>query len=236
MKHRERRILSFLYLVSLSLLSAFAIHGMAAAEASSVQTVPHPKIIIDAGHGGPDGGTSGADGTRESDLNLAIALKTDLLLSLLGEESVLSRTGEDDLSDPTAQTIAQKKVSDIRNRVAFVEGQGDCILISIHGNAFQDRAYSGAQVFYGNGSEVMGKYLQTALTKLQPENDRKAKPVSRDIYLMNHVSVPAVLVECGFLSNEKELSLLKNEEYQRKLAVVIGVAAANYLGGSSPGV
>lgn len=231
MKHGEVRFLSCMYVLSLTLLVLFAIHGLTAAVEVSGRTEQRRLWILDAGHGGPDGGSSAADGTRESDINLAVALKTDAVLGLLGERTLLVRETDTDLSDDSAATIAQKKVSDIRNRVALVNRYPEAILLSIHQNSFSDPAYDGAQVFYGkiDGSKALAQALQARMAaSLDPSNTRSAKAVSADVYLMNHVEVPAVLVECGFLSNPSEAEKLKTEEYQKRLAVTIAAAAANY--------
>lgn len=238
MKYGEKRFLSLMYVLSLSLLTAFAIHGLFSTQTVSAQGIQRYPIILDAGHGGVDGGASGWDGTLESDLNLAVVRRIDALLALLGEQTVLTRTDEGDLSDPNAQTIAQRKVSDIRNRVALVNDHSGSILISVHMNAFTGSEYYGPQVFYGGVGESkgLGELIQENLLTLVPENQRKAKPISSDVYLMNHISVPAVLIECGFLTNREELERLKNEDYQKQLAVILAVSAVNHLGTEVPGV
>ncbi len=238
MKHGEKRFLSLMYVLSLSLLTAFAIHGLFSAQTVSAEGVPGHTIILDAGHGGADGGASGADGTRESDLNLSVTLKTDAVLCLMGEETLLTRSDDGDLSDITAETIAQKKVTDIRNRVALVNDHSGGILLSIHMNSFPQSKFYGPQVFFGavGESKTLGEAIQKNLLLLVPENQRKTKPISSEVYLMNHITVPAVLVECGFLTNGEELERLKTEDYQKQLAVILAVSAANHLGSEVPGV
>lgn len=238
MKHGEKRFLSLMYVLSLLALTAFAIHGLFSAQTVSAQGIVRHMIILDAGHGGADGGASGSDGTQESDLNLAVTLKTDAVLGLLGEKTLLTRREDSDLSDLEAETIAQKKVTDIRNRVSLVNEHSGSILLSIHMNSFPQSRYYGPQVFYGSmgESKSLGELLQKNLLTLVPENQRKAKPISPEVYLMNHVTVPAVLVECGFLTNEEELEHLKSEDYQKQLAVILAVSAANHLGTEVPGV
>ena len=123
-----------MYMLSLTLLTAFALHGLRA-QATAAGEAAIPRIIVlDAGHGGADGGASGSDGTRECDLNLAITLKTDAVLGLLGENTMLLRSTDTDLSSSDAKSISQKKVSDIRRRVELVNAQPGAILISIHCN------------------------------------------------------------------------------------------------------
>ncbi len=231
MKHGEARFLSCMYVLSLTLLMAFAIHGLRETTVVSGVELPQRLIILDAGHGGPDGGASGADGTRESDLNLAITLKTDAVLGLLGQDTLLIRDMDTDLSDDSAQSISQKKVSDIRNRVALINSHPEALLLSIHCNTYGEEKYHGAQIFYcrdGDG-KALADSLQTNLREqVDPENLRSSKMISPDVYLMKHIEIPGVLLECGFLSNPEELQNLKNETYQKRLALVAAVSVTNY--------
>ena len=184
-------------------------------------------LILDAGHGGEDGGASTSAGQRESDINLAIVLKTKALMAFLGVEPYLTRETDVSLHSGGAETIRQKKVSDLKNRVAMIEGVSNVLLISVHQNHFTDPKYSGAQVFF-NGGDVnrqWGEYTQETLRQvLAPGNDRKAKPIPDGIYLFEHISCPAILVECGFLSNGEEAALLCTDSYQRKVAVALAGA------------
>lgn len=181
-----------------------------------------PTVVIDAGHGGEDGGAVSVTGAHESDINLEISLRLNDFLHLFGQKTVMIRT--DDCSVYTeGETVAQKKVSDIRNRVRLVEQTPNALLVSIHQNYFTESKYRGAQVFYAgsDGSRVLAERLQQQLAaQVDPRNHRKCKRAS-DIYLMEHVTCPAVLVECGFLSNSAEEALLRNATYQTKLAAAI---------------
>ena len=217
-----------MYMLSLTLLTAFALHGLRAQAAVAGEAAIPRIIVLDAGHGGADGGASGPDGTRECDLNLAITLKTDAVLGLLGEETLLLRSTDTDLSSSNAKSISQKKVSDIRRRVELVNSQPGAILVSIHCNTYSQEKYHGAQVFYTGGAKEFGETMQLALKNgVDPSNARMAKAVSPDVYLMNHIKVPGILVECGFLTNQEELTNLKDPDYQTRLAVTIAVTAAN---------
>lgn len=187
--------------------------------------VPEKRmLILDAGHGGEDGGASSAAGEKESDINLAIVCKAQALAAFLGVETRLTRDADVSLHSDGAKTIRQKKVSDLKNRVAMVEGTVNAVLLSVHQNYFTDSRYSGAQVFF-QGDELSrqwGEGTQEVLRQiLRPGNDRKAKPIPNGIYLFDHVSCPAILVECGFLSNGEEAALLRTDVYQRKLAVAL---------------
>ncbi len=231
--------MSCMYVLSLTLLMLFAARGLRQSAAVSAETAPAPLVILDAGHGGADGGSSAADGTRESDINLQITLKTDTVLGLLGQETLLVRTTDTELADASANTIAQKKVTDIRNRVELVNSHPEALLVSIHQNAFSQEKYYGAQVFYDavGESKLLAETLQQNLSQcVDPSNHRKAKSIQPEVYLMNHVQVPGILVECGFLSNPAEAEKLKTNDYQNKLAVTIAVTAFNHLPGEDPGV
>lgn len=217
-----------MYMLSLTLLTAFALHGLRAQAAVAGEAAIPRIIVLDAGHGGADGGASGPDGTRECDLNLAITLKTDAVLGLLGEETLLLRSTDTDLSSSDSKSISQKKVSDIRRRVELTNSQPGAILVSIHCNTYSQEKYHGAQVFYTGGAKEFGETMQLALKNgVDPANARMAKAVSPDVYLMNHIKVPGILVECGFLTNQEELTNLKDPDYQTRLAVTIAVTAAN---------
>lgn len=225
---KQGRFLSCMYMLSLTLLTAFALHGLRVQAAVAGEAAIPRIIVLDAGHGGADGGASGPDGTRECDLNLAITLKTDAVLGLLGEETLLLRSTDTDLSSSDAKSISQKKVSDIRRRVELTNSQPGAILVSIHCNTYSQERYHGAQVFYTGGAKEFGETMQLALKNgVDPSNARMAKAVSPDVYLMNHIKVPGILVECGFLTNQEELTNLKDPDYQTRLAVTIAVTAAN---------
>lgn len=188
------------------------------------------RIVIDPGHGGEDGGAVSCTGKNESAFNLQIALRLDDLLHLIGYDTVMIRTT--DTSVYTAgQTIAQKKVSDLKQRVRIVERTYHPVLVSIHQNTFPEGKYRGAQVFYSGsaGSEALAKQLQNLLvSSLNPGSSRKAKQGS-GIYLLDKITVPGVLVECGFLSNHQEEALLGTADYQKKLCCVISACLAQFL-------
>ena len=187
-------------------------------------------LILDAGHGGEDGGASTAAGDKESGINLAIVRKLQSLMVFLGVEPRLTRETDISLHSSEAETLRQKKVSDLRNRVALIESIPNAILISVHQNHFTDSRYSGAQVFFGSGdiSRQWGEHTQEVFREiLDPDNERKAKPIPSGIYLFDHISCPAILAECGFLSNGEEAVLLLTDVYQRKAAVALAGAYLN---------
>ena len=184
-------------------------------------------LILDAGHGGEDGGASSASGSKESDLNLNIVLKTEALMAFLGVRTELTRDQDRSMHSGEASTIHEKKVSDLKNRVEFINSISDAMLISIHQNYFTDSRYSGAQVFYtvGDVSRQWGEGTQEILRQvLDPDNRRAAKVISNNVYLFSHIGCPAILVECGFLSNGEEASLLLTDAYQRKVSLALAGA------------
>lgn len=192
-------------------------------------------IVIDAGHGGIDGGAQGLSGLLEKDVNLSVAKKCELLYPLFGIQTIMTRNDDHSIDDGTGSTIAARKADDIHRRVQIANESGG-ILISIHMNSFSDPKYYGAQCFYSkvNTSSIfLGKNLQESLRVVNPKNERIEKEAYDSIYIMNHVDIPAVIVECGFLSNPQEELLLSQESYQKKLALSICGGAIRYFSGIS---
>lgn len=187
-------------------------------------------LVIDAGHGGIDGGAVSCTGIPESTYNLEIAKKLNDLCRLLGYDTRMIRTS--DVSVYTeGKTIAQKKLSDLKARVQSVNETDGAILISIHQNTFADNRYSGAQVFFSGteGSKELAMTMQNAfINTLNPGSERQCKK-SDGIYLMEHITKPGVLVECGFLSNSQEEAKLRSKDYQQKLCCVIVTSVKEYL-------
>ena len=201
--------------------------GLIAPAIRPVSVTRAAPLILDAGHGGEDGGAVSVTGVPESRVNLEIVQKLRDTLALYGVNPVVLREEDVSLHDPEASTLREKKRSDLKNRVRAVEAVEGGTLLSIHQNSYPGSQYRGAQVFYAptGGSRELAELLQTALREeLQPDNDRQAKPIPESVYLMNHVSCPAVLVECGFLTNPEEEALLRDGGYQRQLAAVLAGA------------
>ena len=191
-------------------------------------------VIIDAGHGEPDGGAVGSDGTCEALLNLQVAEKLNNLLSQADIKTVMTRTTEQGIHSPDCKTIAQKKSSDMKKRREIQKNMGADIFCSIHMNQFSESKYYGAQVVYDNTNEnakLLAECIQTELkNNLDPENKRLAMKSGSNIYLLKNAPIVSVIVECGFLSNEKELALLKTDEYQSKIAWAIYKGIEAYYG------
>lgn len=205
--------------------------GVTLAAASS-RVGNNPPIILDAGHGGEDGGAIGVGGILEKDINLSVTLKTNAVLRFMGFETLLTRDEDKMTCDDGLSSQRAKKVSDIKNRFALLE-ESECLcFISIHQNFFGGNAH-GAQIFYSGGnpeSKLLAQKLQDGIRiTLQPENERVIKQATDDIYILYHTKKPAVLAECGFISNSDDAEMLTNEEYQNKLAFVIAESTVKYI-------
>ena len=187
-------------------------------------------IIIDAGHGGEDGGATSCTGKLESSFNLEISLRLNDLLHLLGYDTAMTRTS--DVSIYTkGETIAQKKVSDLKERVRIANETENALLLSIHQNTYPESRYSGAQVFYANtaGSQQLAKELQSSFTTTVNQGSNRKSKKADGIYLMEHISCTGIIVECGFLSNPEEEARLRSAEYQKKICCVIASSVSTYL-------
>ena len=187
-------------------------------------------IIIDAGHGGEDGGATSCTGKLESSFNLEISLRLNDLLHLLGYDTAMIRTS--DVSIYTkGETIAQKKVSDLKERVRIANETENALLVSIHQNTYPESRYSGAQVFYADtaGSQQLAKELQSSFTTTVNQGSNRKSKKADGIYLMEHISCTGILVECGFLSNPEEEARLRSMEYQKKICCVIASSVSTYL-------
>ena len=188
-------------------------------------------VIVDPGHGGEDGGAVAVDGTSESQRNLEIALRVNDLLRLTGQQTEMTREEDVSIHSAGAETARQRKVSDLQNRVALVNGTENAVLLSIHQNSLPSSPVThGAQVFWNGqeGAEGLAKIVQARLNEcVNLQRAKQAKPIDSSFYLMKKVTAPGIIVECGFLSNQEETALLHQPSYQLKLAVAI---TAGYLG------
>lgn len=206
-------------------ITAYNVSNNSKKEIKTIETVALPVdnkvIVIDAGHGVPDEGAQSSNGTTEAESNLKIALKVQNLLEQSGATVILTRSDENAIYDIDSNTLKQKKISDIHNRVKIGnESQAD-IFVSIHLNKIPQQQYWGWQCFYKNGDEKsikLAKSLQANLNDaIQEENKRVAMKLDT-VYIMKHVEIPISIVECGFLSNQEEEKKLLDDEYQNKLS------------------
>ena len=193
--------------------------------ASNLAARERPAVVIDPGHGGEDGGAQGVSKMLEKDINLAIAKKLEKMLTLSGFHVIMTREEDVSIGEPALDTVKERKVSDLHNRLGLIEEQGDCIFLSIHQNHFTSSRYYGTQVFYSTNdpsSEELAEAVRgRVVSLLQPDNTRECKPATSSIYLLWHAEVPAVLVECGFITNPDEEAQLRDSGYQKKLAEAI---------------
>lgn len=190
-------------------------------------------IILDAGHGGEDSGAVAFDGTYEKDINLEICYNISLFFDIFAIDYISIRTDDISVGDISLPTIRERKNSDILTRYKIINSYENSVLLSIHQNMFQVEKYFGTQVFYSANvpeSELIAKCIQdSVVSSLQPDNYRKIKSASKNIYLLHKAQRPSVMVECGFLSNFNELSLLKTNEYRAQISYSITKGILNYL-------
>ena len=192
-----------------------------------------PVVIIDAGHGGEDGGTQSSDGVLEKDINLKIATNLNNILNRYGLETVMVRTDDRMIYDDNCKTVRQRKSSDLHNRMDIMKKYPGSIFISIHQNHFTESKYSGAQVFYCkncDGSPELAGFIQNSIVEnLQKDNKRAIKPCDSNVYLIYNAVTTAVMVECGFLSNPVEAHNLTEDTYQYKMALSVAEGIFKYI-------
>lgn len=187
-------------------------------------------IVIDAGHGGIDGGATSCTGVLESHINLEIALRLEDLCHLLGYDTVMIRRTDESVYTQ-GNTIAAQKVSDLKERVRITNETNGAVLISLHQNTFSDSRYHGAQVFYSDDAQsrqLAGLMQQNLITLLNPDSKRQPKQ-AKGVYLMENISCTGILIECGFLTNQEEEAQLRDGNYQMKLCAVIAGTLSSYL-------
>ncbi len=196
-----------------------------------------PVIVLDAGHGGIDGGCSSAAGVPEKGINLNIVLNLRDLLEVSGYEVILTRDTDRSIHDKGIEGIANQKSSDMDNRLKILNSPKHAVCISVHQNQFTDPKYSGAQMFYSDTdsrSESLAQMMQTQFREqLQPDNMREIKRCGKELFLCYYCKHPMVMAECGFLSNAGEAALLASEDYQRQVAFTIYSALQQWLSSSA---
>ncbi|MBR4880821.1 MAG: N-acetylmuramoyl-L-alanine amidase [Clostridia bacterium] len=216
----------------LLILCALLLHGLGREiDVRSAAVYTAPTVVIDAGHGGEDGGAVGINGCIEKELNLEIALILRDLLTASGVNVRMTRSEDIMLYD--ADTPGKKKVQDLKNRVSIGEENENSFTVSIHMNTYPSPKYSGAQVYYSPNhaeSKVLAEVVQGNIKAyLQPQNDRQIKEATSAIYLLHTIKNPAILIECGFISNQAEAELLCRDDYRHKVALTIYSSIIDYL-------
>lgn len=226
-------IACFLFL----LLTCLSYRTLSLTASSDSLETGKPVLLIDPGHGGEDGGTQSSSGLLEKDINLSISKKLQELLVLSGYQVKMTRETDCSIGDASLSTVKERKVSDLQRRLSIVSETPNTILVSIHQNYFAESKYYGTQVFYSvnrEESSALAEAIRVSVTSmLQPENKRENKPATESIYLLDRAQVPAVLVECGFLSNPEEAMHLENETYQEQMAFCIYQGIVRFLADAS---
>ena len=220
-------------LVSLSIAFGAVVRGFG--EDLYVETVEPDEsrfIILDAGHGGEDCGACGADGSLEKDVNLALALEIGRQLTESGYTVIYTRTEDKMLYSAEENVKGLRKISDLKNRVAVAKEHPQSTFISIHTNSFGDSRYKGLQVYYSTNSDssrVLAERIQGSVRSgLQTDNERTVKRGDK-LYLLKNIESPAVIIECGFMSNEEECKKLSEKEYQKQLSFSIVCGIIEYM-------
>ena len=189
--------------------------------------------MANSAHGGVDGGASAADGTLEKDINLKIANKLKYMCEFAGLEVIMTRVSDEGTEKDENDSIANRKKSDMYRRLSIIEENPDAVFVSIHLNKFTTSSANGAQVFYSrnnDNSELLADYVQNSIVLyLQNDNERHIKKADNSIFLLKKSYIPSIIVECGFLSNANELALLKDDEYQSKMAFSVYCGILKYL-------
>jgi N-acetylmuramoyl-L-alanine amidase len=222
MKKNKRLLLltAVLFLLAVMVITAMTYVDKTAQSTSAVGYIQNDiTVILDAGHGGEDGGAV-ANGITEKDINLSITNKLAEVLRLNGFRVILTRN-TDKMINTEGDTLRARKLSDMKNRLNLFNSSEKNVVISIHQNKFPVEKYQGAQVFYSinnpNSRKLALSLRENIRTLIQPYNEREIKPAGREIYLLDNAETPAVIIECGFLSNPKEAEKLSNSDYQDKL-------------------
>jgi len=233
-------VFSFLFLTAVMFVGGRSVRYFSSLDTEEAAAVeegkPCPTVIIDPGHGGEDGGAVAPDGTLEKHLNLAVSENVRDIFTLFGisvqmtrEEDCLLYDYYNDLDDYTGKM----KTYDLRNRLRIAEESGAKLFLGIHMNKFSKPQYSGLQVYYSPNREESASAAnlirEYSKTFLRPDNNRETKKATSSIYILHRITMPAVLVECGFLSNEAECALLNTPEYRCRTAAVIAAAGMEWL-------
>ena len=231
--HKSLTAALLILIVILSTLIGVSVrHGVSLDTLNASASAKRTTVILDAGHGGEDCGAIGKSGVFEKDLNFDITMQMGSLLSGYGYNVVYTRTEDKLLYRPEENIKGIRKISDLKNRCAIANGYTDAIFVSIHMNSFGDSRYSGLQVYYSESisdSRMLAEAIQSSVRKtLQPQNNRRIKS-GDGIYLLENITMPSVLVECGFLSNVEECEKLSQKEYQKELSFSIVCGIIEYI-------
>lgn len=231
MRKYKRYLLAFLAVLGLYLIIEYKFHMTEAIESWGLPLVGK-TVVLDAGHGGADGGAL-ATGIVEKEVTLAITLKVRDLLSEQGVRIVMTRETDTDLANPDTQGLSRRKTEDLHKRLGIINGNNGNLYVSIHLNALEQSQYRGAQTFYNMTDESSKRFailMQDTFQRQLQNTNRVAKPI-QNIYLVKNADITGALAEVGFLSNPEERELLKDKGYQEKIAQAIADAVAAFLQG-----
>ncbi len=190
-----------------------------------------PVVIVDAGHGEPDGGAIGVNGTLEKDINLKIAKKVEEVLDAKGVRVIMTRTGDLSLFETRDGTLRKKKREDMNTRLSIMKKSGADLFLSIHMNSFENKKANGLHVFYAenyNEIEPLAENIQERISKITGAKTHAVKTADKNLFLMKNPPVPAILVECGFISNPEEERKLNESDYQSRIAWAIAESVETY--------
>lgn len=188
-------------------------------------------VIVDAGHGEPDGGAVGVTGILEKDVNLEIAQRTREVLEGKGFNVIMTRTGDSGIFDEKSETIRDKKKSDMKARFEIMKGSGADLFLSIHMNSFENKSAHGLNVFYTEEFpeiKPLAEAIQVRISEITGADTHAVKSADNRLYLMKNPPIPAILAECGFISNPEEEKKLTEEDYQSRIAWAISEAIEDY--------
>ena len=189
------------------------------------------SVIIDAGHGDPDGGAVGAKGTLEKDINLAISLKIEEVLNAKGIKVIMTRTGDSGLFQTRNRSLREKKREDMNTRLSIMKKSGADLFVSIHMNSFPDKKTQGLHVFYSQNHEdikPLAENIQNRISEITEAKTHAVKTADKSLFLMKNPPIPSILVECGFISNPEEEKKLNDEDYQSRIAWAIAEEIENF--------
>ena len=233
LKRLKSRIPALIVLLGcFTVIAATADYSQVSVRASTSHVTNKKTIVLDAGHGGMDSGAVGINGELEKNINLAIVRDLGDMLTLSGFNVVLTRDSDISIHDEGITGTREQKVSDMKNRLDIINKYGDCLFLSVHQNKFTEPEYFGAQIFYtanNPDNRMIAQIMQDNFKTIQPGNDRQIKQEGDELYLFKNTKIPAVLIECGFLSNPDDAANLSDPDYQRKVAYTIYNGILTYL-------
>jgi N-acetylmuramoyl-L-alanine amidase len=218
----------YCYVLSFFLIVAAMIRHSVQTVSSQQDLSSQIRIVIDAGHGGIDGGTTSVSGVLEKELNLQIAQRLEKLMLLLGHKPIMTRTTGESVATE-GETIREQKRSDLQNRVELVNQSSHTILVSIHQNHYPDSKYTGPQIFYADDEISRSLAQQLQQTMNAALSTRRETKKADGVYLMSHINCPGILVECGFLSNHEEDARLQTPQHQKVLCCLIAASLMEYV-------